>query len=462
MMIINCCVNFRYTENPEASDEPSVHEIIAELKLLLGTSTVQPVAWLPYFFAVPGYVSVACLGNNPRYFAMDASSGYVAHTVKDVLERSAARKERIKVLDMCCCPGGKLMNTANYLCGGDILVGVDVSERRMDLCQALFRKNRGYLYTETGALQHQPRVLLCVADGTEFGPRSPGRLVFDSSISIDPCMFEGSRKRRNKSIRGRERKLLKCVQSTELSCVSEGVDNASAGCAEDTVKDTLLSDFDIVFVDAECSHDGSFRHLSECERSEMLHIAAERRGEVSSDDHTKGYTKKMASIKYETRNEEHITLLQRRLIRQGFRLLRPGGTLLYSTCSLSRWQNEDVVSHLLSEERTAVVEPVSLASTDLSCTRKVKSSTPEQTSIDKDPSISSLLSLSDEKLVEYFQADTFMQNCKVISDKLCEYVASRPDPPCTGSSLLPGSVLFNRHGGTSGLFVSRIKKLPPC
>lgn len=44
------------------------------------------------------------------------------------------------------------------------------------------------------------------------------------------------------------------------------------------------------------------------------------------------------------------------LDRNGFRLLKPGGTLVYSTCSLSKEQNEDVVSYLLSIEGGAVLQ----------------------------------------------------------------------------------------------------------
>ena len=49
--------------------------------------------------------------------------------------------------------------------------------------------------------------------------------------------------------------------------------------------------------------------------------------------------------------------LQRALLRNGFRLLRPGGMLVYSTCSLTRAQNEDVVGWLLEQELDAEVVP---------------------------------------------------------------------------------------------------------
>lgn len=45
--------------------------------------------------------------------------------------------------------------------------------------------------------------------------------------------------------------------------------------------------------------------------------------------------------------------LQRGLLLNGFRHLRPGGVLVYSTCSFSRGQNDDVVAWLLSTEPLA-------------------------------------------------------------------------------------------------------------
>ena len=53
--------------------------------------------------------------------------------------------------------------------------------------------------------------------------------------------------------------------------------------------------------------------------------------------------------------------LQKRLLLSGFRQLKPGGSLVYSTCSLSDDQNENVVQWLLDQETHAHRVPIQFA-----------------------------------------------------------------------------------------------------
>lgn len=53
-----------------------------------------------------------------------------------------------------------------------------------------------------------------------------------------------------------------------------------------------------------------------------------------------------------------LKTLQRGLLRNGFRLLKPDGALVYSTCSLAKAQNEDVVSWLTGTCADARVVPI--------------------------------------------------------------------------------------------------------
>ena len=95
--------------------------------------------------------------------------------------------------------------------------------------------------------------------------------------------------------------------------------------------------YDRVLVDAECTHDGSIKHLAKFaqwgwETFEKRVMDAERL--------------------------DALAALQLNLLRVGFRSLRAGGTLVYSTCSFARAQNEAVVAALLDEAPHARLEPV--------------------------------------------------------------------------------------------------------
>ena len=95
--------------------------------------------------------------------------------------------------------------------------------------------------------------------------------------------------------------------------------------------------YDKVIVDAECTHDGSIKHLAKF--AQWGWDSFERRF-------------------LEPARLETLSALQLSLLRAGFRALKPGGTLVYSTCSFARAQNEGVVEQLLGEESAASLVPV--------------------------------------------------------------------------------------------------------
>jgi tRNA (cytosine49-C5)-methyltransferase len=87
--------------------------------------------------------------------------------------------------------------------------------------------------------------------------------------------------------------------------------------------------WDRVLVDAPCSGEG--RHRS-CQR---------------------------APLSFSARVKKYIPYLQKRLLLAGFDSLKPGGVLLYSTCTYNPLENEAVVAHLL-EHRPARLIPIEL------------------------------------------------------------------------------------------------------
>lgn len=95
--------------------------------------------------------------------------------------------------------------------------------------------------------------------------------------------------------------------------------------------------YDKVLVDAECTHDGSIKHLAKF--SQWGWDSFERRF-------------------LEPSRLRDLAQLQAGLLRVGFHQLRPGGALIYSTCSFARAQNEDIVAALLEEEPRAWLMPI--------------------------------------------------------------------------------------------------------
>ncbi|MFC1741349.1 NOL1/NOP2/sun family putative RNA methylase [Nanoarchaeota archaeon] len=89
-------------------------------------------------------------------------------------------------------------------------------------------------------------------------------------------------------------------------------------------------EFDRVLVDAPCSGTGTIR--KSLKTIEM-------------------WNPKLAS---------HLAKTQRQLIKIGFGLLKPGGTLVYSTCTLEPEEDEGIIDYLLREFDDACVEEIEL------------------------------------------------------------------------------------------------------
>lgn len=56
-----------------------------------------------------------------------------------------------------------------------------------------------------------------------------------------------------------------------------------------------------------------------------------------------------------------LATLQKRIIHQAWQLLKPGGTLVYSTCTLAPEENEAVIDWLIRRQKNASLQPISLA-----------------------------------------------------------------------------------------------------
>jgi len=90
--------------------------------------------------------------------------------------------------------------------------------------------------------------------------------------------------------------------------------------------------YDKVLIDAHCTLDASIRHILQYNKV--------------------GWKEFTLDV------DSSVIEQQKKMIKNGFRLLKEGGILVYSTCSFCQSQNEDVVQHILDMEPTARVVPI--------------------------------------------------------------------------------------------------------
>eukprot|EP00931_Biecheleriopsis_adriatica_P083036 TRINITY_DN56558_c0_g1_i1.p1 TRINITY_DN56558_c0_g1~~TRINITY_DN56558_c0_g1_i1.p1 ORF type:complete len:406 (+),score=87.17 TRINITY_DN56558_c0_g1_i1:49-1266(+) len=279
-------------------------ERAASVAQALGVTGVQRVDWLPfaaqreaevYACAASTNLSRAEAYKDGSLYGVDAASVFAACCL-------GARPGET-VLDLCCAPGAKLCTLSDAVGEAGHVVGVDIAEQRLAACRTVLLK-----YSVTN-------VRLALGDGTSWTPSSA------NWFSLEPPP-------RGRGQRGRKRRL-------EAAEAAEG-GSCPPAQSSDTVCDEL---FDRVLVDAECTHDASWRHLEKFRTQWGWDTLGGRVPWV---------------------RQEGLFELQLGLLSNGFRSLKPGGSLIYATCSLCQRQNEDVVSALLQKEDAAALEPLPL------------------------------------------------------------------------------------------------------
>jgi 16S rRNA C967 or C1407 C5-methylase (RsmB/RsmF family) len=301
----------------------------------------RPIPWLHDrfgFYAIPSSIKLRqseCFRSG-RVYGMDVSSGVaiavLLTTLYDKEQRKSDCQPPLRVLDLCCAPGLKLCMLADLLFEANpssTVVGVDVSQTRISLCKAIVKKYHVDPVTSGKAkMDSGPsvRVRLYCEDGRTFGMKN-SECVFDSLIAVEEQRVAGKRKRTNKSARAREQQKLKMLDSSSQT----DEDNSAS-----------IKPFDYVLIDAECSTDGSLKHVKE--QLKRANGAIENL-QLTND-----------------KQLEELVQLQRGLLASGYRLLSPGGILVYSTCSLSSAQNEGVVQWLLDGEHDACLIPLDFGS----------------------------------------------------------------------------------------------------
>ena len=208
----------------------------------------------------------------------------------------------------------------------------------------------------------------------------------------------------------------------------------------------------------------------------------------STSSTTRQYTKQKAYDNFHNQKSETVSLqkLQRELLLNGYNSLRPGGYLIYSTCSSSQSENEDIIQWLLNEAINLSHKPILIP-----CPENIieyHSYDDKNNHVDinsnifnnlilknlddyTDCDIEIILTLSDESLIEFFgqkqakcvtnvdgDANTSINKwMSLFSCKVASYLERRSKFPVIQGEL-PGTVKCSRHVGMSGLFVAVIQK----
>ncbi|XP_047266731.1 uncharacterized protein LOC107868193 isoform X2 [Capsicum annuum] len=297
---------------------------------------LERVCWLPNFYHLPPDVRIASSKayQEGKIYGIDAASGAAV----SALDISVGDH----VLDLCAAPGAKLCMMLDILGSSGSVTGVDIAKHRLAACRTMLQKY--------GLGDH---CRLFVADGTSFS-LLPVRVhsvdEFASGEKSEVYREWKSRrpwKERKKEAIAKEKGVSKLFSPTqEPELIFYGRFSGVVGTRKNElyqkkpISEVLQLGYDKVLVDAECTHDGSIKHVQKFEQW--------------------GWTTFQRRVLDAERTDD-LTVLQLQLLTNGFKLLRVGGALVYSTCSLTFAQNEDVVEQFLSENTSAELLEITAA-----------------------------------------------------------------------------------------------------
>lgn len=126
------------------------------------------------------------------------------------------------------------------------------------------------------------------------------------------------------------------ITSTRASILSSNVERLGlantivTNCPPKNISNQLNDFFDIVVLDAPCSGEGMFRKLDQ------------------------------AIDTWSIEKVEECAAIQKELVVDAYNSLKPGGQLVYSTCTYSKEENEDIVTYILDKYPDMELVPISL------------------------------------------------------------------------------------------------------
>lgn len=306
-------------------------------------------------YSIPGEESLS----NSRLCREGALLGIDPSSALAVANLSLQPKEDL--LDLCCAPGSKLILCAQKICPilennsptrGSV-TGVDVSRARLSVAVSLVKRfgvGRCRLFVGDGKLfdigpinVHDPRYTVGMhmeSLETDYKDRN----FFTERVGYCPIEPPSSGKmddlgRFSHNTGDTEKNIkVKDIQNEMNNYACKILYSSTDYRRMPTSMKSPT--YDKVLVDAPCTHDGSIKHVRK-----MI-------GLIKKD-------KKMREeieLLYSENNLEDLYKDQFGLLAQGFSLVKRDGILVYSTCSLAKRQNEDVIINFLNHFGSSKVQ----------------------------------------------------------------------------------------------------------
>jgi 16S rRNA C967 or C1407 C5-methylase (RsmB/RsmF family) len=246
-----------------------------------------------------------------------------------------------QVLDFCCAPGAKMAMISDTLINEEeklnsteemssprwkgSVSGVDISSERLASCRNLCKK------------YSLANVRLFLDDATQFSvlappphrdgsvPTNPKIEAFPLPVFPPDLQIESPKVLTNvPALPKKTAKALKKRNKNKMPTLFFASDFSIVLVASER--------YDKILVDAPCTLDASIRHLLKYN--------------------------KVGWIDFDANPSAAISTLQKKMLFNAFRLLKTGGSLIYSTCSFCTAQNEDVVRWLVNSHSNASVVPI--------------------------------------------------------------------------------------------------------
>ncbi|KAG2284676.1 hypothetical protein Bca52824_055896 [Brassica carinata] len=284
--------------------KPGFEDVVQEIESEINCKMEQ-LNWLPGFYSIPPHVHIARSKayQQGKMYGIDAASGAAVSAL--------GISPGDHVLDLCAAPGAKLCMMLDLLGDKGTATGVDVARHRLSACRTMLQKY---------GLGERSRLFL--ADGTTFSLPPTTNLPCGSCDEETFKQWTSRRPYKERKQVAKTRNNFVLPHDAHPEIVFYGHNSG-------------------VLVDAECTHDGSIKHIQKFEQW--------------------GWTTLERRVLDAERTDTNLTALQLNLLRNGFRLLKQGGILVYSTCSLTHAQNEDVVDEFLAESSSAELQEIEMA-----------------------------------------------------------------------------------------------------